>query len=118
MILAKPIANRKLLLDTSDENQIYSNSNKVLVDELLLVFHFSDLKSLEEVILNDRDIELILSVCERRIKKGLISYKNEDGLKVYALDTPTHLFLFSIGEFQPSRYKMIFECGFVKAPEC
>lgn len=114
-MLEKSKTKKQLLFDTSNENEIYNNSHFIELEKEVVTFRFNELIGLEETELNNRDLEFVLSSCEGRIKKGLITYKNEDGLKIYCLDTPSHLFLFSIGEFQPSRYKMILECSFIKS---
>jgi hypothetical protein len=113
-MLEKSTASKQLLFDTSNENEIYNNSLTIELEKEVVTFRFNELIGLEETELNNRDLEIILSSSEGRIKKGLITYKNEDGLKIYCLDTPSNLFLFSIGEFQPCRYKMILECSFRK----
>lgn len=113
MKLEKINTNKQLLLSTADENQIFNNLNKFDFEGFSIQFYFNQLIGLEDL-QNEIYINQILHSCETKIKKGLISYKNEDGLKVYCLDTPSSLFLFSIGEFQPSLYKIILECGFRK----
>lgn len=113
-MLEKSKTKKQLLFDTSNENEIYNNPHIIELGKEVVSFRFNELLGLEEIEINNRDLELVLSSCEGRIKKGLITYKNEDGLKIYSLETPSHLFLFSIGEFQPSRYKMILECSFRK----
>lgn len=114
-MLEKYKTKKQLLFDTNNENEIYNISHFIELEKEEVSFRLNELIGLEETELNNRDLEFVLSSCEGRIKKGLISYKNEDGLKIYCLDTPSHLFLFSIGEFQPSRYKMILECSFIKS---
>ena len=113
-MLVKSTTYKQLLFDTSNENEIYNNFHKIELENSIVSFYFNELKGFEEIELNNKDLEFVIFSCGGKIRKGLISYKNEDGLKIYCLNTSSHLFLFSIGEFQPSRYKMTLECYFKK----
>ena len=74
-MLVKSTTYKQLLFDTSNENEIYNNFHKIELENSLVSFYFNELKGFEEIELNNKDLEFVISSCEGRIKKGLFPIK-------------------------------------------
>jgi hypothetical protein len=114
------VLKRQLIIDTGNENDVFVSMHTIKFENKnrIIQFNFSELVGLEDI---DKDYkqDLLDNILQTigGIKKGLVSYKNKDGLKIYVLDRPDLLCLLSVGEFQPGRYKIILEAAFDKVAD-
>jgi hypothetical protein len=111
----KQIAAKYFFLSSSDENEIFNKSHSLQVEDKMIYFKFCDLIELEQVkqIFSANNNAIILSSI-MGLKKGLLTFKNEDGLKIYIKDSIDYILVISIGEFQPCLYKIYIESIFKK----
>lgn len=107
------IGSKNILISTNHEKEIYKDTHYIQVGEDIIDFSYSELKALQDVENELLDKNLILSSIKGLVK-GLITYKNEDGLTIYVKETPEYIIIFAIGEYQPSLYKIYVESIFKK----
>lgn len=106
----KQVAGKKLLLTSSNENEVFNNYHQLTFDDNTIEFKFNMLEGLEDFE-QKASPELFFNIIKKlpAIKKGLITYKNEDGLKVYVKEMQRYFLIFSIGEYQYGLYKIYLE---------
>jgi hypothetical protein len=111
----KQIANKTLVLVSSKENEAFDSLHIFQSNGLNITFRVSDLEDLESFEHNTtkETLSYILSTT-RGINRGLLSYKNEEGLKVYVQNSNSYLAIVSAGEHQPSLYKIYIESIYEK----
>ena len=103
------------IVASNNEDFIFNGSHIINFDNNTFHFQFSELlelKELEEKV-STHNFSIICSNIIG-IKKGLLSYKNIDSLKLYYGEFDDLIVVFSIGEYQPTFFKLQVECIFRK----
>ncbi len=116
----KQIISKMLLIQSSDCIFIYSKHNFKINNELDFTFDFEELVELN-IVENNIEKNLftsIISHCKGIIKNNFIvdltSYRNAENLYVYLKETSEYYVIISIGEYQPSLYRIYIEGVFLK----
>jgi hypothetical protein len=116
----KEIIRSKMLYDSTDD-KFYDVHKLQISSEEIFEFKINELIDFEELEkkYSKDDFQNILNKYDGKIYKfepipEFIIYKNEDGLHVYFKETEKYLAIFSLGEFQPARYKIKLESLFIK----
>ncbi|GEM56357.1 hypothetical protein B0A58_00245 [Flavobacterium branchiophilum NBRC 15030 = ATCC 35035] len=101
--------NRKKIFDGKEEDFLklsfeINNENFKISD-----FYNNPLRDIEKII-NKTDFDLIIKEGKFKLKNSFIkTYLSQEGLEVYYLIKNDNIYLFSFGEFQPTRYMLFFE---------
>lgn len=117
----KKIQGKSLIYDSTDD-MFYDNHTIELNNGDSLVFSPTDVTRLKDLEKNKKNdlLAFILKSCNSIYRfaptPDLYGYKNEDGVLVYFKETDRYLLVASLGETQPSRYKIYVEGVFEKSP--
>lgn len=111
----KKITQKQSFLTSASEKEIFAKIHNVRFNNDVINFQFNELIPLEDFekkVSPSYFLELTSKIDS--ISKGLISYKSDEGLKLYCKETENHILIISTGEYQPSLYKIFIEGIFEK----
>jgi hypothetical protein len=118
----KQLASKSLLTMSNDEKVIYGVHNIEIDGINCISFKYDDIVPLQiaENNIESSTFSNIINSCEGIIKNNLIpelaNYKNAERLKVYIKETEKYFIVISLGEYQPTLYKIYIEGIFEKVP--